>query len=35
MKPAVPPRPTKAEKDKSILVENPVFEANPAEISDV
>ncbi|VDL66448.1 unnamed protein product [Nippostrongylus brasiliensis] len=34
-KPVVPPRPTKAEKDKSILVENPVFEAHPDEISDV
>ncbi|RCN53216.1 Low-density lipoprotein receptor domain class A [Ancylostoma caninum] len=35
MKPAVPPRPKKEEKDKSILVENPVFEAHPDEISDV
>ncbi|VDM69430.1 unnamed protein product [Strongylus vulgaris] len=35
VKPAVPPRPNKAEKDKNILVENPVFEANPDEISDV
>lgn len=34
-KPVVPPRQNKVDKDKTILLENPVFEAEPSEISDV
>uniref|UniRef100_A0A1I7WL86 DUF2905 domain-containing protein n=1 Tax=Heterorhabditis bacteriophora TaxID=37862 RepID=A0A1I7WL86_HETBA len=32
-KPAIPPRPLKSEKDKNIMVENPVYEVQPDEFA--